>query len=105
MPVAIALILGAVTIAVCLIGFIWMVIVLLPFYAWVAAAAYLMWRSKQAEDALTASVQREAELRRQLNDQEIRAWRASTETERRNDSRRKKVLQSYDRSRDPPKVS
>jgi flagellar basal body-associated protein FliL len=85
MPVAIALILGAVTIAVCLIGFIWMVIVLLPFYAWVAAAAYFMWRSKRAEDALTATARQEADLRRQLNDQEIRAWHASINAERRNE--------------------
>ena len=104
MPVAIALILGVVLIAVCLIGFLWALIFLVPFYAWIAAAAYLMWRSKRAEDALEASVKQEAERQRLFNEQEMRAWRASLETERRNDNRRNKVLRSIDRSRDPPKM-
>jgi hypothetical protein len=103
MPVAIALILAVVLIAVCLIGFLWTLILLVPFYAWIAVAAYLMWRSKQAEDALAASVEQEAERQRRFNDQEMRAWRASIEIERRNDGRRNKVLRSLDRSRDPPK--
>jgi type IV secretory pathway VirB3-like protein len=103
MPVAIALILGVVIIALCLIGFLWTLIFLVPFYAWIAVAAYLMWRSKRSEDALTASVEQEAERQRLLNDQEFRAWQASLEIERRNDSRRNRVLRSYDRSRDLPK--
>jgi uncharacterized protein (DUF58 family) len=102
MPVAIALILGVVLIAVCLLGFLWTLIFLVPFYAWIAAAAYLMWRSKRAENTLAASVEREAEQQRHFNEQEMRAWRASIEIERRNDTRRNKVLRSLDRSREPP---
>jgi ABC-type transport system involved in cytochrome bd biosynthesis fused ATPase/permease subunit len=103
MPVAIALIFGAMVLAVCLIGILWALALLLPFYAYIGAATYLIWRSKQKEAELAESVARETERQRLLNEQEMRAWRASLENEQPDASRRERVLRRFDRTRDPPK--
>jgi ABC-type transport system involved in cytochrome bd biosynthesis fused ATPase/permease subunit len=102
MPVAIALIFCVVMLAVCLIGIIWALALLLPFYAYIGVAAYLIWRSKQKEAELAESVARETERQRLLNEQEMRVWRASLENEQRSASRRERVLRRFDRTRDPP---
>ena len=59
MPVAIALIVGVVVLATALIGLLWAMIFLLPFYAYVALAFYLVWRSNRKHAQLSASVERE----------------------------------------------
>jgi hypothetical protein len=102
MPVAIALIVGVVVLTVCLVGTLRVLALLLPFYAYIGLAAYLVWRGKKKEADLAESVEREIERQRLLNEQELRAWRASLEKERRNASRRERVLRNFDRTRDPP---
>jgi hypothetical protein len=102
MPVAIALTFGVVLLAVCLIGIFWTLVFLVPFYAYVGAAVYLIWRSRREESALAESFEREAERQRQFNDQEMRAWRSSLESNQRNNSKREKALRNFDKSRDPP---
>ena len=89
MPVAIALVVGVVVLAIALIGLVWAMIFLLPFYAYVAAAVYLVWRSNRKHADLAASVAREAERQRLFNEQEMRAWR-SVEMDSRAASRREK---------------
>ncbi len=74
MPVAIIIIVGVVLIAVALIGLIWSVLVLVPFYAFVAAAVFLMLRSRRKQAEIAASVQREAARQRLFNEREQRAW-------------------------------
>jgi uncharacterized membrane protein YbaN (DUF454 family) len=64
MPVAIALIVGVVVLAIALIGIVWPMVVLLPFYLYIAVAIYLVWRSNRKHADLSASVQREAEMQR-----------------------------------------
>lgn len=81
MPLAIALIIIAAVLATALIGLIWAMIFLLPFYGWVAIAIYLVLRSSRKEADLSASLRREAERQRSFNEQEMRAWRRSVETE------------------------
>jgi hypothetical protein len=91
MPVAIGLI--VIVLAVTLVGFVWAVIVLLPFYAYLAVAVCLVWRSNQNNADLSASVEREAELQRHFNEQETRAWRRTLEEDnRRTTSRRERIL-------------
>jgi hypothetical protein len=87
--------------AVCLIGIFWAVAFLLPFYAYIGAAVYLIWRSKRKEAELADSVQKEAQRQKLFNEQELRAWRNSLENERRNASGRDKALRNFDRTRDP----
>ena len=103
MPVAIALIVGVVVLATALIGLLWAMIFLLPFYAYVALAWYLVWRSNRKHAQLSASVEREAERQRLFNEQEMRAWRSSFEEESRAASRREKVLRRFNSARDPKK--
>lgn len=102
MPVAITLLFGVVVLALCLIGVLWTLVFLIPFYAYVGAAVYLVWRSKWNEAALAASVEQEAAKQRQFNEQEMLAWRTSLETDQRNASKREKALRDFDRSRDTP---
>jgi hypothetical protein len=103
MPVAIALILGVMVLAVCLIGILWTLALLLPFYVYIGAAVYFIWRSKRKEAQLAESAERDIERQRRFNEQEMRAWRDSLEKDRRNVSRREKALRSFDRTRDPPR--
>ncbi len=55
MPVALALIVGIVMLAAILLGLLWAVAILLPFYAIVAAALYWIWRSNRKFADLSAS--------------------------------------------------
>lgn len=104
MPVAIALIIGVVVLATSLIGLIWALIVLLPFYAYVALALYLVWRSNRKNADLSASIQREADRQRHFNEQEMHAWRQSLEEDRdQTMSRRGKGLRRFDNTRHPGK--
>ena len=103
MPVAIALIVGVVVLATALIGLVWAMIFLLPFYAYVALAFYLVWRSNRKHAQLSASVEQEAERQRLFNEQEMRAWRSSFEEESRAASRREKVLRRFNSARGPKK--
>jgi hypothetical protein len=91
MPVAIALIVGVVVIAVFLVGILWALALLIPFYVYVGLAAYLVWRGKQKEIELAASVEREIERQRLLNEQELRAWRNSLQKQQRSASRRERA--------------
>ena len=105
MPVAVALIIGVVMLAVALVGLVWAAIVLLPFYAYVAIVAYLIWRSNRKHAELSASVEREAGLQRHFNEQEMRAWRRSLEVDKSGSaSRREKILRRFDNTRDPGKT-
>ncbi len=79
MPVAIALIIGVVVLATALIGLLWAMAVLLPFYAYIAAAAFLVVRSERRHADLSASVEREVAAQRRFNEQEMRAWNTSLE--------------------------
>jgi uncharacterized protein (DUF58 family) len=102
MPVAIALIFGVVVLAICLIGILWTLALLLPFYAYIGAAVYLIWRSRRKEAELAKSVERDTVRQRLFNEQEMRAWHDSLEKDRKNLTRREKALRSFDRTRDPP---
>jgi hypothetical protein len=102
MPFAIALILGVVVLAIFLVGVLWALALLIPFYVYIGLAAYLVWRGKQKEAELAESVERDVERQRLLNEQELRAWRSSLEKERRSASRRERALRNLDRTRDPP---
>ncbi|MBR1154607.1 hypothetical protein [Bradyrhizobium sp. JYMT SZCCT0428] len=101
MPVAIALIAGVLVLAIALIGLVWAIIFLLPFYAYVALAVYLVRRSNRAQADLSASVEREAARQRRFNEQEMRAWNSSIEHDSRAASGRKKVVRRFDNERDP----
>jgi uncharacterized protein (DUF58 family) len=103
MPVAIALIFVVVVLAVLLIGILWAIAFLLPFYAFIAVAAFLVWRGKQSDAEAAALVERDAERQRLFNEQETNAWRSSLEKDRRNTSEREKTLRSFDRNCDPSK--
>jgi hypothetical protein len=76
-PFAIALIAGVVVLAAVLLGILWALIFLIPFYVYVGAAAYLIWRARRWESDLQASVRREAEQQKILNEQEMRAWQGA----------------------------
>jgi hypothetical protein len=76
-PLAIALIAGVVVLAAVLLGILWALIFLIPFYVYAGAAVYLVWRARRRESDLQASVRREAEQQRTLNDQEMRAWQGA----------------------------
>ena len=102
MPVAVALFVGVVVLATVLIGLFWAMVILLPFYVYVAAAVFLIWRSNRRHADLSASVERGAKRQRLLNEQEMRAWRNSLENESR--AGREKLVQRFDSTRDPPKT-
>ena len=89
MPIAVALILILAVFAVCLIYFLWTLVLLIPVYALIAAAGYFAWSRWSNKSASAVSIQQEAEDQRRLNEQEMRAWHASLEIERRNDTWRK----------------
>jgi uncharacterized membrane protein YbaN (DUF454 family) len=101
MPAAIALITGVVVLAFALIGIIWSFLVLMPFYAFVGVAGYLLWRSRRNEAQIAASVAREAETQRQFNEQEALAWHASLSREERNAPEREKALKGFDKTPNP----
>ncbi len=103
MPVPIALIIGVVVIATALIGLVWMLVFLLPFYACVAAIVYFVARNNRREADLLASVKRATDLQREFNEQEMRAWQRSLEEDRRSDRKREDALRRFDNSRGPPK--
>ncbi len=104
MPVVIALIVGVVVLTIALIGLVWAVVVLVPFYAYVALAVCLVWRSNRREAHrqadTSASIKREADRQRLFNEQEMRAWRSSFEKQSRTASKREKVLRRFDSTRD-----
>jgi|ERR1700733_10178567 hypothetical protein len=102
MPVAMALIVGVVVLAVFLVGILWALALLIPFYVYIGLAAYLVWRGQKKEAELAESVEREIERQRLFNEQELRAWRNSLEKERQSASRRERALRNFDRTRDPP---
>ncbi len=102
MRVPIALIVGVVVIATTLIGLVW-ILVLLPFYACVAATVYFVARNNRREAELLASVKRATDLQREFNEQEMRAWQRSLEEDRRSDRKREDALRRFDNSRGPPK--
>jgi hypothetical protein len=76
-PVAIAIIFGVLMLAVRLIGFLWVLALLLPFYAYIGAAIYLIRRARRINSRLMETLEREIERQRLLNEQEMRAWRGS----------------------------
>jgi hypothetical protein len=105
MPVvAMALIFSLMVLAVWLIGILWAIALLIRFYAYIGLAVYLVWRSKRKHAELAASLERDAERKRQFNEQEMRAWRDPLENDGRNASRRDRALRSFDRTRDPPQT-
>src|SRR4051794_10078162 len=105
MPVAVAivLILGVVVFAIALIGLVWAIVFLLPFYAYVGIAVYLVWRSNRRKAELEASIVREVERQRLFNEQEMRAWRSSLENDRQKPPAPEEVLRRLDSPRDQPK--
>jgi hypothetical protein len=102
MPISIVLIIGVVVVAIVMIGLIWSFLLLVPFYAFISFAGFLIWRSRRKEAEIAAKVEREAERQRLFNEQENRAWQASLQTQRRNAAKRERMLRQFDSSRDPP---
>ena len=100
MPVAVALFVGVVVLATVLIGLFWAMVILLPFYVYVAAAIFLIWRTNRRHADLSASVERGAKRQRLLNEQEMRAWRNSLEIE--SGAGPEKQVRRFDSTRDPP---
>ena len=101
--VAMVLILGVVVFAIALIGLVRAIIFLLPFYAYVGIAVYLVWRSNRRKAELEASIVRELERQRLFNEQEMRAWRSSLEDERQKPPAPEEVLRRFDSPRDQSK--
>ena len=102
MPVAITLIVGVVVLTIALVGIVWAMLVLVPFYAYLAIAIYLMWRSNRKHAELSEAIQREAERQRLFNEQEMRAWRRVIETEDRAASTRGGAETSHRTNDKPP---
>ena len=104
MPIAIAMMVVAVVIAIAIIGLLWAMVIMLPLYAYFAAAVYLVWRSNRNEAERQADksawLKREAERQRLFNEQELRAWYSSIEKDSRTASKREKVLRRFDSARD-----
>lgn len=98
--VAIALVLMVVISAVFLVGILWALLVLIPFYAYVGLAVYLVWRGARKQTEVTAAMRRESLRQRSFNDQEMRAWRAVLEKDQHNETKRERALRRFDRSRD-----
>ena|ERR1700760_4118987 len=103
MPVALALIVGVAVIAIVLIGVVWSLLMLIPFYALVGVAVLLIWRARRRDAEAAEAVAREAERQRLFNEQEHRAWQASLQMQQRNAAKRERMLRQFDSSRDPPK--
>ena len=101
MPVAVTLIFGVVVLAASLIGLIWAIVFLLSFYAYIAAAIYLIVRSNRKLAELESSVEREAKSQRMFNQQEMRAWRASLDIDGQKPPERGQVLRRLDRTPGP----
>ena len=74
-PLAIALIFCVVLFAVFLVGIAWALAVLVPFYAYVGLAIYLVWKSARRQADVETAVARDAERQRSFNDREMRAWK------------------------------
>ena len=102
MPIVIALILGVALLVVVLVNLIWALILLVPIYAYIALAIYLVVRNRRRQAETDAFIAREAERQRVLNDQEFQAWKAAAEGARRNASKRDRALRRFDNERDPP---
>ena len=102
MPIVIALILGVALLVVVLVNLIWALILLVPIYAYIAVAIYLVMRNRRRQAETDAFIAREAERQRVLNDQEFQAWKAAAEGARRNASKRDRALRRFDNERDPP---
>ena len=103
MPVVIALVLGVALVAVVMVvQLIWALLFLIPLYAYVALAMYLVLRNRRRQTATDAFFAREAERQRLLNDQEFKAWKAAAEGARRNTAKRDRALRQFDNSRAPP---
>ena len=102
MPIVIALILGVALLVVVLVNLIWALILLVPIYAYIAVAIYLVMRNRRRQAETDAFIAREAERQRVLNDQEFQAWKAAAEGAKRNASKRDRALRRFDNERDPP---
>ena len=102
MPIVIALIGGVVLLVVVLVNLIWAAFLLVPIYAYIALAIYLVMRNRRRQAEADADIAREAERQRLLNDQEFKAWKAAAEGARRNVSKRDRALRRFDNERDPP---
>ncbi|WP_441237145.1 hypothetical protein [Bradyrhizobium sp. 930_D9_N1_4] len=102
MHVAIALVLGVLLFAAFMVGLFWALVVMVPFYACVGLAIYFVWKSARTQANVTATLQREAERQRSFNEQEMRAWNASIEKNRRNATKRERALRRFDQTRDAP---
>ena len=102
MPIVIALILGVALLVVVLVNLIWALILLVPIYAYIAIAIYLVVRNRRRQAETDAFIAREAERQRVLNDQEFQAWKAAAEGAKRNASKRDRALRRFDNERDPP---
>jgi uncharacterized iron-regulated membrane protein len=101
-PVVIVIIVGIMLIAVALIGLIWSVLLLVPFYAFVGGAVFLVWRGRRQQAEIADAVEHEAERQRLFNEQEQRAWQASLQKQQRIATKREKMLRRFDSTRDPP---
>lgn len=100
MSVVIVLIIAVVILAVWLIGFLWSLMLLMPFYAFIGVAVYFLWRMKRKQTEIAMSVEREAARQRLFNEQEMNAWRSAVEKDQRSKLKRDRILRSIDRSRD-----
>jgi hypothetical protein len=103
MPIAIALILLVILLAVVLIGVIWSLFLLTPFYAVAGIAVYFLWRGDRNRKNMDALTEREAEKQRLYNEQEMNAWRAVVEKDHRDALKRDRLTRSIKKSRDLPK--
>ena len=84
-----------------LLGLIWTLILLVPFYVYVALSiAWLVRRHRK--QAQTTMLAREAERQRRLNDQEFNAWQSAAEDARRTPTKRDRALRQFDQ-RNPPR--
>jgi len=99
---ALTLIAGVVILAVFLIGVLWALIVLIPFYAYLGVAIYFAWQATRKRDDYAATMRREVQRQRSFNDQEMRAWLAVLEVDQRNGAKRDRALRHFDNIRQPP---
>ena len=102
MPIVIALIGGVVLLVVVLVNLILAAFLLVPIYAYIALAIYLVMRNRRRQAASDADIAREAERERVLNEQEFQAWKAAAEGAKRNANKRERALRRFDNERDPP---
>ena len=89
--VAMVIIFGVVVFAIVLIGLLWAIVLLVPFYAHVGIAVYLIWRSNRRKAELEALVVRDVERQRLFNEQEMRAWNSSLDDDRQEPPRPEEV--------------